>query len=125
LWFGRQLAEEKLSQTAASVQHCRGVTDELATIGAMVAKAPAGCTFSASAPGRHQMPYVAASDLSGGGARVGMEDNRWLARGKLASHAETVERAVTIVKSLGAQVASAQPMREKLGLVKRLPMGGA
>ncbi|WP_407492765.1 3-keto-5-aminohexanoate cleavage protein [Pseudooceanicola sp. MF1-13] len=129
LWFARQLADEGLLETPALVQLCMGVPwgapDDLTTLGAMVANVPHDWTFSAFGLGRHQMPYVAASVLSGGHVRVGLEDNLWLAKGQLATNADLVERAVTIVESLGATVMTAQQMRDKLSLVKRLPMGGA
>ncbi|EAQ01913.1 hypothetical protein OB2597_00810 [Pseudooceanicola batsensis HTCC2597] len=125
LWFARQLAEEGLLASPALVQLCMGVPwgapDDLLTFQAMVAGVPGGWTFSAFALGRHQMPYVAASVLAGGHVRVGLEDNLWLAKGELATNAQLVGRAVTIIEALGARVMGPQQMRDRLGLVRRDP----
>ena len=51
--------------------------------------------------------------------RVGLEDNLWLERGTLATNAQLVERAVTIIENLGATVMGPVAMRAKLGLTKR------
>lgn len=67
------------------------------------------------------MPYVAASVLSGGNVRVGLEDNLMLDKGVLASNAQLVERARGIVENLGAKVIGPAEVREKLGLVKQAP----
>jgi uncharacterized protein (DUF849 family) len=122
LWFARQLAEEGILKSPALVQLCMGVPwgapDDLQTFQAMVANIPAGWTFSAFGLGRHQMPYVAASVLAGGHVRVGLEDNLWLARGRLATNAQLVERAVTIIENLGAGIMGPAAMRATLGLHK-------
>jgi len=78
---------------------------------------PAGEFWSAFGVGRHEFPMLAASFVSGGHVRVGLEDNIYLARGVLApSNAALVERAVRIVQDLGGSVASAGEARDMLGL---------
>ena len=67
------------------------------------------------------MPYVAASVLAGGNVRVGLEDNLWLAKGQLATNEQLVQRAVTIIESMGASIMGPEAVREKLGLTKRAP----
>jgi uncharacterized protein (DUF849 family) len=65
----------------------------------------------------HQFPMVAQAVLLGGNVRVGMEDNIYLERGKLApSNAALVEKAVQIIEVLGDQVATPADAREMLGL---------
>ncbi|MEE1555866.1 MAG: 3-keto-5-aminohexanoate cleavage protein, partial [Alphaproteobacteria bacterium] len=59
---------------------------------------------------------VAQAMLLGGHVRVGLEDNLYLDRGVFASNAQLVERAVTIVESLGSRVQSPAEARETLGL---------
>jgi uncharacterized protein (DUF849 family) len=66
--------------------------------------------------GRMQFPMVAQAVLLGGHVRVGLEDNLFLERGVLASNAALVERAGTMIRALGAEVASVQRAREILGL---------
>ncbi|TDE40091.1 3-keto-5-aminohexanoate cleavage protein [Antarcticimicrobium sediminis] len=126
LWYAKQLVKDGVLDAPALVQLCMGVPwgapDDLNTFMAMVNNVPEDWTFSAFALGRNQMSYVAASVLAGGNVRVGLEDNLWLGKGVLASNAQLVERAVTIVEAMGAQVIGPQAVREKLGLVKRAPM---
>ena len=125
LWFARQLAEEGIIGPDVLVQLCMGVPwgapDDLNTFLAMVNNVPKEWTFSAFSLGRHQMAYVAAAVLAGGHVRVGLEDNLWLDKGVLATNAQLVERAVTIVENMGARVIGPDAVREKLGLVKRPP----
>ena len=54
--------------------------------------------------------------LLGGNVRVGLEDNLYLDKGVLATNAQLVERAVTIVELLGARVQTPAEVRERLGL---------
>ena len=127
LWYAKQLVKDGVLDSPALVQLCMGVPwgapDDLNTFMAMVNNVPDDWTFSAFALGRNQMAYVAASVLAGGNVRVGLEDNLWLEKGVLATNAQLVERAVTIVENLGASVIGPQAVREKLGLVKRAPKG--
>jgi uncharacterized protein (DUF849 family) len=50
---------------------------------------------------------------------VGLEDNLYLSKGVKATNAQLVERAVTIVESLGSKVATPDEARAKLGLGSR------
>ena len=54
--------------------------------------------------------------------RVGLEDNLMLDKGVLATNAQLVERAVTVVENMGAKVIGPAEVRETLGLVKRAPV---
>ena len=126
LWFARQLVDEGVLQEDALVQCCMGVPwgapDDLNTFMAMVNNIPAAWTWSAFALGRHQMPYVAAAVLAGGNVRVGLEDNLMLSKGQLATNAQLVERAVTIIEALGAEIQTPKEVREKLGLTRQAPL---
>ncbi len=125
LWYARRLVEQGILNDPALVQLCMGIPwgapDDLNTFLAMVNNIPPGWTFSAFSLGRHQMPFVAAAVLAGGNVRVGLEDNLMIEKGVLASNVQLVERAVTIVESLGARVIGPAEVRERLGLVKREP----
>jgi uncharacterized protein (DUF849 family) len=99
-----------------------GAPDDLNTFMAMVNAVPTDWTWSAFSLGRHQMPYVAAAVLAGGNVRVGLEDNLWLDKGVLATNAQLVERAVTIIENMGARVIGPAEVRKKLGLTKRAPL---
>ena len=65
----------------------------------------------------HQFPMVAQAVLLGGHPRVGLEDNIYLEKGKLApSNAALVEKAAKIVEILGDNVATPPEARQILGL---------
>ena len=82
----------------------------------MVQQLPEGSQWASFALGRMQMPWVAQSILLGGHVRVGLEDNLYLSRGKLASNGELVERAVHILEGMNARVLGPDEVREKLRL---------
>jgi uncharacterized protein (DUF849 family) len=73
--------------------------------------------WSVCAAGRHQFPMGVANMLMGGFMRVGLEDNLYLEKGRLAtSSAEQVEKAVRIASELGLEIATADEARKMLGL---------
>ena len=125
LWLAKALVEEGVLDSPALVQLCMGVPwgapDDLNTFMAMVNNVPAGWEWSAFSLGRSQAAYVAAAVLAGGNVRVGLEDNLWLEKGVLATNAQLVEKAVTIVEAMGARVIGPEEVRARLGLVKRAP----
>lgn len=126
LWFAKELVKEGVLEPDALVQLCMGVPwgapDDLNTFMAMVNNVPKDWTWSAFSLGRNQMAYVAAAVLAGGNVRVGLEDNLWLGKGELATNAQLVERAVTIVETMGARVIGPDEVRRKLNLTKRAPV---
>ena len=54
----------------------------------------------------------------GGNPRVGLEDNLYLSKGKLATNAQLVEKAVRIIDDLGSSIMTPAETREKLKLTK-------
>ena len=127
LWFAKQLVEEGLIEDPVLIQLCMGIPwgapDDLNTYMAMVNNVPANWTFSAFSIGRNAMAYPAAAVLAGGNVRVGLEDNLYVGKGQLATNAQLVEKAVTIIESMGARVIGPAEVREKLKLQKRAPRG--
>ena len=125
LWFARRLVEEGVIEEPVMVQLCMGIPwgapDDLDTLMAMVNNVPAGWVSSAFSISRNQMPYVAAAMLVGANARVGLEDNLYLEKGVLATNAQLVEKAATILSNLGARVIGPEEVRDKLKLRKRAP----
>ena len=123
LWFAKQLVAEGVLDDPALVQLCMGIPwgapSDMNTFMAMVNNVPANWTWSAFALGREEMPFVAAAALAGGNVRVGLEDNLYLERGVMATNAQLVEKAVTILDGLGATPMGPQEVRDRLGLVKR------
>ncbi len=125
LWFAKQLVSDGLIEDPVMVQLCMnvpwGAPDDLNTFLAMVNNVPKNWVHSAFSLGRHQMPFVAAATLSGGNVRVGLEDNLWLEKGVLATNAQLVEKAVSIISNLGPKIMTPSQVREELKLVKRAP----
>ena len=125
LWLAKTLVDEGILKSPALVQLCMGVPwgapDDLNTFMAMVNNVPSDWNWSAFSLGRNQMPMVAAAVIAGGNVRVGLEDNLWLGKGQLATNAQLVERAVTIIENLGSNVIGPDAVRERLGLTKRAP----
>ena len=123
LWFARQLVSERLIEEPVLVQLCMGIPwgapDDLGTFLAMVNNVPAGWTFSAFSIGRNGLAYPAAAVLAGGNVRVGLEDNLYIGKGELATNAQLVEKAATVVSNMGARIIGPQDVREKLKLQKR------
>ena len=123
LWFAKQLVEEGLIEDPVLIQLCMGIPwgapDDLNTYMAMVNNVPSNWTFSAFSIGRNAMAYPAASVLAGGNIRVGLEDNLYIGKGQLATNAQLVEKAVTVVENMGARIIGPAEVREKLKLTKR------
>jgi uncharacterized protein (DUF849 family) len=84
---------------------------------AMKGMLPAGMIWSAFAISRDEFPMVALSVVLGGHVRVGLEDNLFIAPGKLAKgNAPLVERAVQIIQGIGEEVATPADARKILSL---------
>ena len=73
--------------------------------------------FSVCVAGRAQFPICTQSLLLGGNVRVGLEDNLYLEKGRMAkSNAEQVAKIVRIAEELGIDSATPDETREILGL---------
>jgi uncharacterized protein (DUF849 family) len=122
LWFVNKLVEEGLIDDPPFVQVCLGIPwgapATPRTMQTFADQMPPNAVWSGFAISRMEMPAVAQAMLMGGNVRVGLEDNLYLSKGTFASNAQLVERAVTIVESLGGTVAGPDVARERLGLVK-------
>jgi len=123
LWFATEMIAEGLIDAPGLVQLCMGVPygapADPGLLAAMVNLLPDGVQFTSFALGRDQLPWVAQSVLLGGHARVGLEDNLYLARGVKATNAALVERAVGVVEGLGSTVATPDEARAIFGLAAR------
>jgi uncharacterized protein (DUF849 family) len=124
LWFAKRMHEEGLLEEPPMFQLCLGIpwgapADTNAMKG-MRDMLPAGAVWAGFGIGRMQMPMVAQAVLLGGNVRVGLEDNIWLDRGVHASNGSLVQRAVEIVRLMGARTLTPAEARKKLGLRARL-----
>ena len=80
--------------------------------------------WSGFAISKNEMPFVAQTVLMGGNPRVGLEDNLYLSKGKLATNAQLVEKAARIIDELGYAPMTPAETREKLKLVVALSLTG-
>ncbi|MER9949507.1 3-keto-5-aminohexanoate cleavage protein [Mesorhizobium sp. M0047] len=126
LWFAKRMLSDGVIPSPALIQLCMGVPwgapNDLNTLMAMVNAMPPDCTWSAFSLGRDQMPFVAAAILAGGNVRVGLEDNLYLDKGRLATNAELVARAADLVGALGVRLLGPAEVRNMLGLGRQNPL---
>src|SRR5215216_1628166 len=121
LLLAKRMIETGHIRTPTLFQICLGIAwSQPATPEAMSymrSLLPADCTWFAFGISLHQFPLVAQAVLLGGHPRVGLEDNLYLEKGKLApSNAALVEKAARIIEVLGDHVATPDEAREILGL---------
>ena len=123
LVLAKQLVSEGLIDDPVMVQLCMGIPygapDDINTFMSMVNNMPADWIFSAFSIGRGQLPYAALAPVAGGNVRVGLEDNIYLSRGQLATNAQLVERAATILSAMNIHIMTPEEVRAKLKLQKR------
>src|SRR5262245_38480067 len=116
----KELIADGLVDDPVLIQLCTGIPhgapDDPSTLLAMVNQLPAGAVFSTFSIGRMQLPFVAMAAVVGGNVRVGLEDNIYLSRGKLASNGELTERAVRILESMNVRILGPDEVRKKLDL---------
>jgi 3-keto-5-aminohexanoate cleavage enzyme len=93
-----------------------GLDASVGHLAALVADLPAGCTWSVAGIGRSQLQMAAVAVAMGGHVRVGLEDNIYYSRGRLASNDELVARVARLAAELGRPVATPAQARELLGL---------
>jgi uncharacterized protein (DUF849 family) len=78
---------------------------------------PKDAVWAAFGISRAEFHMAAQAVILGGHVRVGLEDNLYLAQGKLSpGNAPLVERAVQIIRALGEEPATVPQAREILGL---------
>lgn len=75
-------------------------------------------TWTVAGIGRHQLPMATLGILLGGHVRVGLEDNIYYVKGKLATNQELVARVARIAKELGREIATPDEARKILHLTK-------
>jgi uncharacterized protein (DUF849 family) len=76
--------------------------------------------FSGFGAGKMEYPVCMQSLLLGGNPRVGMEDNLYVGKGKLATcNAQLVEKMVKLMELMDFEVATPDEARQILGTTKR------
>jgi 3-keto-5-aminohexanoate cleavage enzyme len=116
----RKLARERLLSFPQHVDFVLGVPGGMeATVpnlADLVDDLPAGCTWSVAGIGRGQLAMALAAIAMGGHVRVGLEDNLYYSKGRLARNEELVARVARIAEEVGRPVASPDQARKILGL---------
>jgi len=123
IMFARRMMDEGLIEHPPMFQLCLGIphaspaTPEVLSL--MRSLLPESACWSAFGISRQEFSVVALATAHGGNVRVGLEDNLYLAPGEFASNAQLVQRAVRIVREVGADIV--EPIRavEILGLAPR------
>ncbi|MFT4713079.1 MAG: hypothetical protein ACJAVI_003906 [Candidatus Azotimanducaceae bacterium] len=120
LWLVNQMLTEDILEPNPMIQLCLGIAwgapATTTSMKAMVDQLPEGARWASFGVGAMQMPMVAQSVLLGGHVRVGLEDNLYLSRGVLATNAQLVERARSIIELMGSDIATPNEARSMLGL---------
>lgn len=120
MMLANKLVADELVVGRPLYQFCLGVPGGApgtpTALQAFLGHLPQGAAWTAFGIARMQMPMVAQSILMGGHCRVGLEDNLYLSRGRLATNAELVEKAARIIEELGSSVASVAEARARLEL---------
>src|SRR5439155_865983 len=123
LVFVHELIRDGLIDDPPLIQLCTGIPygapDDLGTLLAMVNRLPENAVYSAFSIGRMELPFVALAPLVGANVRVGLEDNLYLSRGRLATNGELVARAVEILERMNVRVLGPDEVREQLAAADR------
>lgn len=123
LWFGKQMYQEGLLDDPPLFQLCLGIPwgapADSQTMAHMVQQLPPNAVWAGFGISRAQMPMVAQAALLGGNVRVGLEDNLYLEKGVFATNAQLVEKAIRILRELGARACTAEETRQRLRLKKQ------
>ena len=120
IMFARRMIDEGLIDDPPMFQLCLGIphaapaTPEVLTL--MRNLLPDNACWGAFGISRWEFPVVAQAVSHGGNVRVGLEDNLYLSQGEFASNAKLVEKAVRIVRELGADIVEPKRAAEILGI---------
>jgi uncharacterized protein (DUF849 family) len=123
IMFARRMIDEGLIDAPPVFQLCLGIphaspaTPEVLSL--MHGLLPENARWGAFGISRWEFPIVAQCVSRGGNVRVGLEDNLYLSQGEFATNERLVERAVRIVREVGADVAEPERAAEMLGLRRR------
>lgn len=121
--FAARLIEEGLIESPPMFQICLGIpwaapaTPEVMTV--MRNLLPQGAVWAAFGISRWEFPMVAQAVTLGGHVRVGLEDNLYLSKGEYAGNGALVEKAVRIIREVGAEPVEPERAAEVLELSPR------
>jgi len=120
---GIKLIEQRLVKEPAHFQVVLGVDGgapaSVENLVHMRNQLPPSATFVVAGMARWQLPITTMAILMGGHVRVGLEDNVYLAKGKLARNEELVARTRRIAEQLQREVSTPDEARKILSLKQR------
>ncbi len=119
---GIKLIEQGLVKAPAHFQLVMGVDGGIPATPANLLhirnQLPPNATFSVAGTARWQLPMTTMAILLGGHVRVGLEDNIYYSRGKLARNEELVARARRLSQELQREVSTPDEARQILRLTR-------
>src|SRR3990172_8794916 len=120
---GRKLIEMGLVEEPAHFQLVMGVDGGVPAtpenLVHMVGQLPPTATYVVAGMSRMQLPMTTMAILTGGHARVGLEDNLYLRKGVLARNEELVGRVRHLAEDIQREVATPDEARTIMGLPPR------
>ncbi len=121
VWNALRLIDEGLLEPPFWFQFVLGVRGgsppEVKQLLHLIGMLPEGANWSVCGIGRAQLPLGMAAMAMGGHVRTGLEDNIWYLKGELAqSNAQLVARLARIAAEMGRPLATADQVRNLLGL---------
>jgi 3-keto-5-aminohexanoate cleavage enzyme len=94
-----------------------GISAEPRDINFLINSLPENSTFTVTGIGRYEFSVATLGIILGGHVRVGLEDNLYITKGRLAeSNGQLVEKIVRISKELGREIASPKEAIKMLNL---------
>lgn len=120
IMFAHKLIEEGLIDGPPMFQLCLGIphaspaTPEILTV--MKNLLPQNAKWSAFGISRSEFDIVAQAASQNGNCRVGLEDNLYMRKGEFATNKKLVERAASIIRELGHELASPDQAAKILGI---------
>lgn len=108
---GRLIEDPTLIQVCMGILY--GAPNDSSTLMALVRQLPVYLVFSIEGM---QHPYVALASSMGANVRVGLEDELYLYKGRLATDAQLVKRVVQVLERGGVRIIRPGEVREQLAL---------
>jgi len=123
-WLVNNLIQKKLIDPPYFIQFVMGfgagIYPTPMNLLMMIQNLPPNSLFECIGVGVHQVNMTIMSMILGGHVRVGMEDNVYYERGKLAdSNVQFVERMVRLAREIGRKVATPKVARQMLAISEK------
>jgi 3-keto-5-aminohexanoate cleavage enzyme len=116
----KRLAREGLVRFPCHLDFVLGVPGGLEAgarnLSFLVESLPPGCSWTVAGIGRSQLEMAALAIPMGGHVRVGLEDNIYYSKGRLASNEELVARVARLAAEFGRPLATPAQARQILKL---------